>query len=103
MSFKYPNRCKLRGSITATYQFNTEKGTLFGFHFCFFPTENEPEHQLMLYTRDENIGKDFPYPTELKPIRVSVKVSSEGIGFELLEMQILAKDLRQELPKPHYL
>lgn len=43
----------------------------------------------MLYTRDENIGKDFPHPAELNPIRVSVEISSEGIGFELIDIQIL--------------
>ncbi len=88
MSFIYPNRGTLTGSITDVYQYNTNTGPLFGLFFRFFPPKNDAEHQLMLYTRNEKLIEDV-LPS-MKPIPVTVDISSEGIGFELLDIKILS-------------
>ena len=92
MSFTYPDRCTLSGKITESYQFNTNTGPIFGYIFRHYPSQNDAEHKLMLYTRDEDLNRkflsDLP-PPDLKPKQVSVEINSEGIGFEVLDIKII--------------
>lgn len=85
MSFIYPKVSSITGRITQVYQYMTEIGPIYGY---LFEHNTQPViHELMLYTRNEGVGKNFPYPQS--PIPVNVEISTEGNGFEVLKIEIL--------------
>ena len=92
MSFTYPDKITLTGKIDCSYQYQTEREPIYAYSFRHYPPNNEPEHHLRLYTRNESIGNALTFPNipEMgQPIRVKVEISTKDAGFEVLEIEIL--------------
>lgn len=105
--FVYPSQVTLTGHITNIFAYRTETGNLYEYRFE-HTQDNSLLVEISLYTRDEQIEREFqkqllrnPRWTQLvlgrSPVKAKVDINTEGIGFEVLCIELLVnnKDKRK--------
>lgn len=97
--FVYPSQVTLTGRITNIFAYRTETGNLYEYRFE-HTQDNLLLVEISLYTRDEQIEREFqeqllriPGWTQLvlgqSSVKVKVDINTEGIGFEVLRVELL--------------
>ena len=87
MSFTYPIRCCLTGSITSAYIYKTEAGDIYEYRFKHIA--DGVFHEISLCTRNKQIEDVYQAQLCTCPLKAKVVISSDGVGFEVLEIKIL--------------
>ena len=98
MSFEYPRQLTIAGRITQAFIHKTKTGRIYEFRF---------EHsidgilsEISLCTRNELISKEFDtqlfnspkwrmYYIDAFPLKAKALISTQGVGFEVFEIEIL--------------
>ena len=93
MDFQYPRRGVFMGVITTSFQYSTATGDIYAYEFQHFP--DGPAHNIMLYTRHSIIQEKYSNQifefgkSPLEPHNVKVTIASDGLAFEVFEIEIL--------------
>ena len=94
MAFEYPKSDVFEGQITSVFAYTTATGKIYAYRFQH--VADGVIHELMLHTRNPYIMAEYidqmfrQFSTiQLWPHTVRVRIASEGLAFEVIEIDIL--------------